>query len=63
MNETHREAFIRLLTVNGDTQDRRRKTYNQVIFTPESEGGRSVWSSTDLDMVLDKYDRATKVTA
>ena len=58
--ETHREAFLRLLTVDGDTHDRRRKTYNQAIFMPESEGGRAVWSSTELYMVLDTYDRATK---
>ena len=63
MSETHREAFLRLLTEDGDTHDRRRKTYNQAIFRPEAEGGRSIWSSTDLDMVLDKYDRATKAQA
>ena len=58
--ETHREAFLRFLTVDGGTHDRRRKTYNQAIFAPEAKGGRSVWSSTDLEMVLSKYDRATK---
>ena len=62
MSETHREAFLRLLTVDGDTQDRRRKTHNQAIFMPEAEGGQAVWSSTDLEMVLDTYDLATKVT-
>ena len=63
MSETHREAFLRLLTVDSDTHDRRRKTHNQAIFMPEAEGGRSMWSSTDLEMVLSKYDRASKVTA
>lgn len=60
--ETHRQAFLRLLTEDGDTHDRRRKTYNQAIFAPEAEGGQAVWSSTDLEMVLDTYDRASKVT-
>ena len=63
MTETHRDVFVRLLTEDGDTHDRRRKTFNQAIFMPEAEGGRSVWDSTDLDMVLDKYDRATKTQA
>ena len=58
--ETHREAFLRFLTEDGDTSDRRRKAYNQAIFTPEAQGGHSIWSSTDLEMVLSKYDRATK---
>ena len=60
MSETHREAFLRLLTVDGDTHDRRR-TVNQACFWSKAKGGR-VMRSIDLDMMLDKYDRATKVT-
>ena len=63
MIETHRDVFVRLLTEDGDTPDRRRKTFNQAIFMPKAQGGRAVWNSTDLDMVLDKYDRATKTQA
>lgn len=54
----HRAAFLRLLTVDGDTTDQRRKGYNQALFN--ADDGEPVWSSIDLVMVLDKYDRASK---
>jgi hypothetical protein len=49
-----RAEFLRLLTVNTG-RDRRRKNYNQAIFDPS---GYAIWSSTDLDMVMEKFDRA-----
>ena len=53
-----RVEFIRLLTVDGPTRDRRRRDFNQAIFAPESEGGWAVFNGTSLDMVLLKFDRA-----
>lgn len=56
--ELLRAEFLRLLTVDSETQDRRRKEYNQAIFNPEE--GWAVFHGTDLDMVLDKFDKAVK---
>jgi hypothetical protein len=53
-----RDEFLRLLTVDGETKDRRRKDYNQAIFDPKD--GWAVFNDTDLDMVLDKFDGAVK---
>ena len=55
---THREQFIKTLTVDSESQDRRRRGFNQAIFDPND--GLAVWTSTDLDMVLLAYDNATK---
>lgn len=53
-----RAEFVRLLTEDGPTNDRRRRDFNQAIFRlPE---GYAVWTSTDLDMVLEKFDKAVK---
>lgn len=51
-----RAEFLRLLTQDSETRDRRRRDYNQAIFNAEK--GWAVWSSTDLDMVMEKFDRA-----
>lgn len=53
-----RAEFTRLLTEDSVTRDRRRREYNQAIFDPVS--GEAVWSSTDLSMVLDQFDRAVR---
>jgi hypothetical protein len=53
-----RGEFIRLMTVDGPTNDRRRKDYNQAIFDPT--WGWAVFQNTDLFMVLDKFERAIK---
>lgn len=55
-----RTRFVELMTVDGDTTDRRRKGYNQAIFNPQS--GTPIWVPTDgyLWMVLEKFDRAVK---
>jgi hypothetical protein len=50
-----RDEFLRLLTEDGPTQDRRRKDYNQAIFNPD---GWAVFNGTDLDMVMGKFDKA-----
>jgi hypothetical protein len=55
-----REEFLRLLTQDSETKDRRRKEYNQAIFAPESDGGYAVFTQTDLEMVLQKFDRAER---
>ncbi len=54
-----RAEFVRLLTTDGPTRDRRRRDYNQAIFDPE---GCSVWSETSLDMVMDAFDKAVRMT-
>jgi hypothetical protein len=50
-----RDEFLRLLTEDGPTQDRRRKDYNQAIFNPD---GWAVFNGTDLDMVMGTCDKA-----
>lgn len=65
-----REEFVRLLTVDGPTKDRRRKDFNQAIFMgpdpaldAEAQAwwiGKPVWDETTLDMVMEKFDRAVK---
>lgn len=55
-----REEFLRLLTEDSETNDRRRKEYNQAIFDTMENGGCTVWTSTTLDMVMDKFDQAVK---
>ncbi len=52
-----REEFIALLTRDSETTDRRRKDYNQAVFM---DNGESSWTSIDLDMVLEKFDKAVK---
>ena len=52
-----RERFLYYLTVDSETQDRRRKDFNQAIFM---ENGHPCFTRTDLDMVMEKFDRAAK---
>ena len=52
------ELFIKYLTQDSQTQDRRRKEYNQAIF--DCDEGWAVFTGTNLDMVLDKFDMALK---
>ena len=56
-----RELFIKYLTVDSETQDARRKDFNQAIFIDPSDavyGGRQCFNGTDLDMVMAKFDKA-----
>jgi hypothetical protein len=56
--ELLRSMFLHLMTTDSATKDRRRKEFNQAIFHPE---GWAIWSSTDLDMVMEKFDKACRI--
>jgi hypothetical protein len=58
MSDELRAEFLRLLTEDGPTHDRRRKDFNQAVF--DGGTGRAVFSGTDLDMVMEKFDKAIK---
>lgn len=58
-----RDEFVRLLTVDSETHDRRRKDYNQALFMTSDDpyySGKQCWTSIDLDMVLEKFDKAVR---
>ena len=48
------------MTVDSETQDRRRKDFNQALFflDPETMEYRSAWNEIDLYMVLKCFDDA-----
>jgi hypothetical protein len=50
--------FLKYLTQSSETQDMRRKEFNQAIF--DAEEGFACYNGTDLDMVMAKFDRALK---
>ncbi len=57
------ELFLRYLTIDSETHDARRKEFNQAIFIgPKGKpfGGHEVFNGTDLDMVMEKFDKAVK---
>lgn len=58
--EQIRDEFLRLLTEDSETHDARRREFNQAIFWKEEDGGRCIWTSVDLDMVMSKFDKAIK---
>lgn len=56
-----RELFIKRMTQDSETQDRRRKDFNQAIFTVMDDGySYQCFNNTDLDMVLQCFDDAVK---
>ena len=55
--ERLRTKFLRLLTEDSETKDGRRRDFNQAIFNP---AGWAIWDSTDLDMVMSKFDKAMR---
>lgn len=58
-----RELFLKYLTVDSETKDARRREFNQAIFIDPKDavfGGRQVFTGTDLDMVMKKFDKAVK---
>jgi len=55
---TLKEFFIQRLTVDSNTEDRRKKEFNQAIFSEET--GSSCFNRMELDMVLEKFDLAFK---
>jgi len=57
-NPTLRELFIKYLTQDSATKDARRREFNQAIF--DAEKGFANYCETDLDMVLEKFDKAVR---
>ena len=56
-----RELFIRRMTEDSETTDRRRTDYNCAIFGYRENGSTyQVWSYMDMDMVLKCFDDAIK---
>jgi len=58
-----RKLFLKYLTVDSNLQDARRKEFNQAIFIAPSDkvlSGHQVFCNTDLDMVLEKFDKAVR---
>ena len=56
-----RNCFIKRMTVDSETQDRRRKDYNQAIFCDYGNGEHEpVFCCTTMEMVLDCFDNAVK---
>jgi hypothetical protein len=55
---TLRELFLKYLTVDSETHDARRKEFNRAIF--DAREGWQVFNGTDLDMVMEKFDKAIK---
>jgi hypothetical protein len=53
-----KELFLKYLTEDNETEDMRRKEFNQAIF--DKEEGWACFNDTDLYMVLDKFDMAVK---
>ena len=54
-----RELFIKRMTVDSETHDRRRKDFNQAIFGYRDDGSTyACWTDTDMDMVLQCFDDA-----
>jgi len=51
-----RALFLKYLTVGGGTTDARRREFNQAIF--DAKEGWAVFNGTDLDMVMEKFDKA-----
>ena len=49
------ELFKKYLTEDSKTKDRRRTDYNQAIF--DKYDGCACFSDTDLNMVLEKFER------
>ena len=65
--EELRELFINRMTVDSDHNDRRRKDFNQAIFSWWSDDGTHLpentfacWSEMTMDMVLQCFDDAVK---
>lgn len=57
-SERLRTEFLRLLTQDSATHDRKRRDYNQALF--DEKEGWAVWDRTDLSMVMEKFDKAVR---
>ena len=60
--EAFRELFVRRMTVDSETHDRRRKDYNQALFWYDEDRDeyRPIWNEIDLDMVMTCFENALK---
>lgn len=59
--EQLRELFIKRMTVDSISLDRRRRDYNQAIFSYRDDGSTyQCFYNMDLDMVLECFDNAVK---
>ena len=57
-----RELFIKFMTEDSLHTDMRKKDYNQAIFIKnEPFKGQQVFNGTNIDMVLEKFDKACKI--
>lgn len=65
--EDLRAEFLRLLTTDSRTKDRRRREFNRALFISAPGDvyldGKPVWTETTLDMVMEKFDKAVRNTA
>lgn len=58
---TLRELFIKRMTVDSESQDNRRRDYNQAIFGLRADGSSyPMWNYIDIDMVLQCFDNAVQ---
>jgi hypothetical protein len=58
-----RRYFLEYLTIDSETNDARRKDFNQAIFIDPNDrhfGGKQVFNDTDLDMVMEKFEKAIR---
>ncbi len=53
-----RQLFLKYLTIDSEIKDARRKEFNQAIF--DEKEGWAVFNGTNLDMVMERYDKAVK---
>ena len=55
-----KDLFIKRMTVDSESQDRRRKDYNQAIFfyNDYSKEWQQVFNGTTMEMVLECFDNA-----
>ena len=53
---TFRDLFLKRLTIDSETQDMRRKEFNQAIF--DKDLGWACFNGIDLEIVMDKFDLA-----
>jgi len=61
--EKLRQLFLKYLTEDSETKDARRREFNQAIFIDPNDkmfGGRQVFNGTDLNMIMERFDRAVK---
>lgn len=53
-----RKEFVKFLTRDSETTDRRRREFNMAIF--DRYQGYAIWTGTDLSMVMEKFDKAVE---